>query len=252
MPDEASSTAGSSEARPVGEAQQAGLGITVGSLAARDPVVAAPSCTLREAARTMHEHGVGSVVVQEGDGDLAGILTERDILRAAATDVDLDEATVADTMSRDVITAAPDWEVYEAAASMSEHGIRHLVVMEGETVRGVVSIRDVLLSGQRVELSNGQWAVFRDPLAFSVRERRRLQRTLLELDGGSLEEVNVDRLIAELVGSWSFDTPVPKDPDALAQLSAADRQLLHAAVLDELPYLQRAVQPAPGWRRWDR
>lgn len=239
------------QARPVGEAQQAGLGITVGSLVGPDLVATKPAATLRDAARTMNEHGVGSVIVQDDEGHLLGILTERDILRAAATDVDLDTAPVGDFATKDVVTAAPSWEVYEAAASMSEHSIRHLVVVDGDQVRGVVSIRDVLLAGQRVELSDGNWAVLRDPLAFTVRERRRLQRTLLGLDGGALDEADLDGLVAELVGSWSFDAAVPKNAEGVARLGDGDRQLLRAAVLDELPSLQRAVQPAPGWRAWD-
>lgn len=243
--------AGGEQARPVGEAQQSGLGITVGSLVGRDLIAAAPGQTLREAARTMHDGGVGSVIVRDDGGPLQGILTERDILRAAGTDVDIDTATVAEYATEEVVTAGPDWEVYEAAAAMSEHGIRHLVVVDEGGVRGVVSIRDVLLAGQRVELSDGQWAVLRDPLTFTVRERRRLQRALLELDGGSLDDANLDGLVAQMVGTWSIDAPVPKDAQGVQTLSEQDRQLLGTAVRDELPYLQRAVQPAPGWRRWD-
>lgn len=248
MPDRAEAAA--AEARPVGEAAQPGLGVTVGQLASGEVVAAEPGWTLRDAARVMHEHGVGSVVVKDGD-TLVGILTERDLLRAAATDADLDSTPVADLMTAEVVTAAPDWEVYEAAAMMSERGIRHLVVTEGDVVHGVLSIRDVLLAGQRVELSNGHWAVLRDPLTFTIRERRKLQRTLLNLGGGPPEGLDLDSLVGELVGSWSFDQPLPAKAEALAELDETDRELLRAAVLDELPYLQRAVQPAPGWRRWE-
>ncbi|HVL99800.1 MAG TPA: CBS domain-containing protein [Egibacteraceae bacterium] len=242
--------AATSGARPVGEAAQAGLGITVGGLVRRDVVAVEPSQTLRETARTMHEEGVGSAVVLD-DGHLVGIVTERDVLRAAATDADLDATTVEELMTKKVVTASREWEVYEAAAAMSEHGIRHLVVTEGDEVLGVLSVRDVLLAGQRVELSDGNWAVLRDPLTFTVRERRRLQRTLLALGAGSPEDLDVDALIAELVGSWSFDEAPPKKAEAVKQLSDTDHDLLRAAVLDELPYLQRSVQPAPGCtERW--
>lgn len=238
-------------ARPAGEAQQAGLGVTVGNLAARQIVSVGPDASLREAAKTMHDKGIGSVLVLDADGRLEGILTERDLLRAAATEVDLDATPVQELMTTEVFTAEPHWQVYEAAAAMSERGFRHLVVAEGEEVHGVLSIRDVLLAGQRVELAAGNWAVLRDPLTFTVRERRRLQKALVELDGGALDELNVDRLIGELVGSWSFDLPLPADEDTLAQLDEQDYRLLRAAVLDEIPYLQRAVQPAPGWRQWN-
>ncbi len=225
--------------------------VKVGDLA-RGPVIATgPGATLREAARTMDEHGVGSLVVLE-DGALVGIVTERDLLRCIATDTDLDTTRVEAAMTHSVVTVAPDWEVYEAAAEMTDRRIRHLVVTEGSNVVGVLSIRDVLLAGQRVELTDGNWAVLRDPLTFTLRERRRLQRTLLHLGGGPVADLDVDELIGVLVGSWSFDLPLPPDRAALATLADEDRQLLRAAVLDELADVQRAVQPAPGWRHWDR
>jgi CBS domain-containing protein len=243
-------TAQRASARPVGELRQAGAGIKVGHLAARHPVTARPNWLLRQAARTMHEHGVGSVIVLDNKERLVGILTERDILRATAADVDPDAATVGQFMTREVVTCNPAWEVYEAAAEMSDRRIRHLVVTEGEQVIGMLSIRDVLLAGQRVELTDANWAVLRDPLTFTVRERRRLQRNLLGLDAGGLEVLHVDGLIAQLVASWSLDVPLPVNSVGLSALREADYELLRAAVLEELPYLQRAVQPSPGWRRW--
>lgn len=226
------------------------LGVKVGDLASGDVAAAHPAWTLRAAARCMHERGVGSVVVLDNE-ELVGILTERDLLRAAAEGTDLDATLVGECMTRDVVTVGSDWEVYEAAAEMAARHIRHLVVSEGRRVRGVLSIRDLLLAGQRVQLTPGNWAVLRDPLTFTVRERRRLQRCLLELEAGPTSGLTVDPLIAELVGSWSFDLPLPADGQALASIEQADREMLRAAVIDELPSLQRAVQPAPGWRRWN-
>lgn len=221
----------------------------VGDLAAREPVAVKPDMSLREAAQTMHENGIGSAIVLDG-ATLAGILTERDVLRAVGTNVDADRTTVSELMTPQVVTVGPDWEVYEAAAEMTDRGIRHLVIATGDEIHGVVSIRDVLLSGQRIELSGSAWAVLRDPLTFSVRERRRLQKALLNLDAGPTSGLDVSALIRELVGSWSFDLPLPPDADTLASLSQEDYDLLRAAVLDELPHLQRAVQPAPGWRHF--
>ncbi len=233
------------------ETRTGGIGVKVADLATGEVVTARGAWSLKRVARTMHEHGIGSVVVVDADGSLCGILTERDLLRAVATEDDLDEARVDAFMSTEVVVAAPDWEVYEAAAAMTEHHIRHLVVQDDTAVVGVLSVRDVLLAGQRVELTDGAWAVLRDPLTFSVRERRQLQRGLLEVGGGSLEEADLDRVTAALVGSWSFDEGLPADASALAELSESDRRLLRAAVLEELPGLQRAVHPAPGWRGWD-
>ncbi len=227
------------------------LGVKVGDLASGDVVSARPGSSLRDAARSMQDRGVGSVVVLDDEHELVGILTERDILRAAAMGSDLDAASVAEFMTSEVVTVAPDWEVYEAAAEMTARHIRHLVVSEGAQVRGVLSIRDLLLAGQRVPLRGGHWAVLRDPLTLTIRERRRLQRCLLELEAGRASQLDVDPLIGELVASWSFDLPLPADAEALASLARTDYELLRAAVIEELPDLQRAVQPAPGWRHWN-
>ncbi|MGI9017941.1 MAG: CBS domain-containing protein [Euzebya sp.] len=223
-------------------------GVTVGHLATGSVLTAEPDWTLRRAAQVMHAHHVGSTVIQGPDQSLLGILTERDLLRAAGTNTDLDSTTVEQFMTTDVITAEPDWTVYEAASTMSHHGIRHLVVTTDNKVTGVLSIRDVLLSGQRVELTNGAWAVLRDPLTFTVRERRRLQRVLLDLGGGPLAQSEPAALIGELVGSWSFDLALPATAEMLEELDPADRSLLADAVLDEIPYLQLSVHPSPGWR----
>jgi len=91
----------------------------------------------------MARHRVGSAVVQDNE-QLAGILTERDVLRAVAAGVDPDRADVGGLMTRDVVTAGPDWDVAEAAATMAEHRVRHLVVYEGGHLLGVLSVRDVL------------------------------------------------------------------------------------------------------------
>lgn len=220
----------------------------VGDLATADPLLVGPEECLRAAARAMTKHDVGAAVVEEQHG-MVGIVSERDILRAVARGWDLDITRVDEVMTRDVVTVGPDWEVYEATAEMADHRIRHLVVRNGTHVLGVLSVRDVLLAGQRVELTDGHWAVLRDPLTFTIRERRRLQRYLLILRGQAPAEFELGGLIGLLVGSWSFEGPLPEDPEGLRLMPAEDYERLRAAVLAELPDLQRAVHPAPGWRR---
>ncbi len=218
----------------------------VEDLAARAVVSVVPDRSVRQAARAMTDRGVGSAVVLTGD-TLAGILTERDVLKAVADGADLDATPAKEIMTADVVTVGPDWEVYEAAAEMADKHIRHLVVAEDDRVAGVLSVRDLLLAGQRVDLSEGGWVVLRDPLTFAVRERRKLQRYLLQLRGNA--EPDLADLTGLVVGSWSFDLPLPADAQTLDKLPPADREALRAAVLAELPELQRAVHPAPGWRR---
>ncbi len=85
---------------------------------------------------------VGSAVIMQGQF-LAGILTERDILRAAASGADLAASAVSDWMTPDPQSASPDTSVEDAAQIMLLNGFRHLPVVAGRTVCGVVSLRDL-------------------------------------------------------------------------------------------------------------
>jgi CBS domain-containing protein len=103
----------------------------------------APEDTLGEVAEKMMGQNVGAVVVKDF-GRLIGILTERDMLRAMAARMHTSEARVRQWMTPDPITAAPDMSLEEASQIMLDHGFRHLPVMDGGTVLGVVSLRRVL------------------------------------------------------------------------------------------------------------
>jgi len=98
-----------------------------------------------EVTSMMVKDRVGSAVVMQGSW-LAGILTERDVLRAAASGSDLTKSPVSEWMTRNPITAAPDTTLEEAAEVMLSNGFRHLPVVEGRELQGMVSIRDVLAS----------------------------------------------------------------------------------------------------------
>jgi CBS domain-containing protein len=103
-----------------------------------------PGHTLRAVARLMSEREVGAAVVMDPDGNGPGIITERDILVSVGAGQDPDGESVADHLTRDVVFAAPDWSLEEAAASMVRGGFRHLIVLDrGETV-GILSVRDVV------------------------------------------------------------------------------------------------------------
>ncbi len=94
------------------------------------------------AAASMVAANVGSVVIMQGSF-LAGILTERDVLKAAASGADLTQARVADWMTPEPQSASPQTSAEEAAQIMLLHGFRHLPVVEGRAVIGVVSLRDL-------------------------------------------------------------------------------------------------------------
>jgi CBS domain-containing protein len=103
-----------------------------------------PSHSLRAVARLMSERRVGAAVVMDPDGNGPGIITERDVLVSVGAGLDPDLESVAEHLTRDVVFAAPDWSLEEAAAAMVRGGFRHLIVLDrGETV-GILSVRDVV------------------------------------------------------------------------------------------------------------
>jgi CBS domain-containing protein len=105
-------------------------------------VTTEPATSVAEAAAAMVSAGVGSAVVMQG-AFLAGILTERDVLRAAASGQDLRSSVVSEWMTHDPQSAEPDSSAEEAAQLMLLSGFRHLPVMDGRQVCGVVSLRDL-------------------------------------------------------------------------------------------------------------
>jgi len=103
-----------------------------------------PGHTLRDAARLMSGRGVGAAVVVDPDSHGPGILTERDILVSLGAGEDPDSELVARHLTKEVVYAAPDWSLEEAAAAMARGGFRHLIVIEGGETVGILSVRDVV------------------------------------------------------------------------------------------------------------
>ena len=103
-----------------------------------------PGHTLREAARLMAERHVGAAVVIDPESPGPGILTERDMLDSLGAGQDPDTELVADHLTSDVVFAAPDWSLEEAAVAMVRGGFRHLVVDHGGEVVGMLSVRDIV------------------------------------------------------------------------------------------------------------
>ncbi|MGZ4103841.1 MAG: CBS domain-containing protein [Actinomycetota bacterium] len=116
---------------------------TLGEIMTKDVYVAPGDTPVVVAAQTMVKSRVGSAVVLDA-GWLVGIFTERDVLRAAASGKDLAATTVSDWMTREPKTATADMGAGEAAQIMAANGFRHLPIMDGNTVIGIVSLRDVL------------------------------------------------------------------------------------------------------------
>ena len=103
-----------------------------------------PAHTLREAARLMSGQRVGAAVVVDPSHPAIGILTERDILDSIGAGQNPDDELVADHRTADVVFASPDWTLEQAASAMSAGNFRHLIVIDGHDVAGLLSMRDIV------------------------------------------------------------------------------------------------------------
>jgi CBS domain-containing protein len=103
-----------------------------------------PGHSLRDAACAMAERRVGAAVVMDPEQPGPGILTERDILLAIGSGKDPDQERVADHLSARLTFAAPDWSLEAAAEAMVRGGFRHLVVVDGGEMSGILSMRDIV------------------------------------------------------------------------------------------------------------
>jgi CBS domain-containing protein len=103
-----------------------------------------PGHSLREAARLMSERKVGAAVVIDPESHGPGIITERDILNSVAAGENFEQERVGDHLTGELITAAPDWSLERAAAAMVEGSFRHLLVVDGAELLGVLSMRDIV------------------------------------------------------------------------------------------------------------
>lgn len=103
-----------------------------------------PSVTVFEALRLLADYGVGALTVID-NGKLVGLVSERDYTRKVALQgKNSKETSVADIMTRDVITVTPGTLTGACMKLMSQKKIRHLPVQDGEKVLGMISIRDIM------------------------------------------------------------------------------------------------------------
>ena len=103
-----------------------------------------PDHTLRAASRVMAARRVGAAVVSDPDGAGVGILTERDVLASVGAGQDPDVEHVRDHVTTELVYAAPSWTLEQAAGAMLRGGFRHLVVLDGGEVVGILSVRDIV------------------------------------------------------------------------------------------------------------
>jgi CBS domain-containing protein len=109
-----------------------------------DVLTVGPDHSLRAASRAMTTRRVGAAVVHDPDGEGVGIITERDVLRSIGRGEDPDTERVRDHLTDDLVYAAPSWTLEQAAEAMMRGGFRHLVVLDGGEVAGILSVRDIV------------------------------------------------------------------------------------------------------------
>lgn len=118
--------------------------VKVSDLMTKAAVTDAPDDTLAEAAAKMRAQQTGSLLIMEGEA-LAGIVTERDVLKVVGDGQDPKAVALRDVMTKDVVTIGPDESVQDAARIMFEKWFRHLPVTTGAgQVVGIISLRDLL------------------------------------------------------------------------------------------------------------
>jgi CBS domain-containing protein len=106
-------------------------------------ITVSPDATVKDAARLMHDHRIGALVVADGES-LRGIFTERDVLwRVVAQGRDAAATSVRDVMTVEVIVVRPERELDEIEAILKHHRIRHLPVAGDAGLLGMLSIGDV-------------------------------------------------------------------------------------------------------------
>lgn len=104
----------------------------------------APDNTILDAAKSMQSHNIGCMPVCLPDGNVAGIITDRDIVvRNLAEEGDPKTTLVKDVMTKNVIITQPDMDVYTVAETLATHKIRRLPVVQNNTLVGMIAIGDL-------------------------------------------------------------------------------------------------------------
>ncbi len=122
-------------------------------VAVRHLLTVEPGASLRRASQVMTDRGVGCAVVIDKE-QVAGIITERDILHAVAASQNVDDTKVETVMTKGVVSGEPGWDLVQAVRTMTEGGFRHLLVTEMNDPVGIVSLRDLMDS--MIELVHGE------------------------------------------------------------------------------------------------
>jgi CBS domain-containing protein len=119
---------------------------TVGDVMTKDVLTVPKTATLGQVARSMRARNVGSAIVVDERGGVAGIISERELVESVARSRNPDVGTAESCMNQEVRTISPATGIAEAVEAMRLAGVRHLPVVDDGTLSGIVSMRDLLAS----------------------------------------------------------------------------------------------------------
>ncbi|HET6953982.1 MAG TPA: citrate/2-methylcitrate synthase [Acidimicrobiales bacterium] len=220
---------------------------TVATAMTEPVVTAGPDETLEAAARRMHEHRIGAVVVVDGNRPV-GIVTERDLLRATAAGTAPATAVVRDWMAPDPECVATDTSIDQAWQQLADRGYRHIPVVVGDELKGIVSLRDLMALAQLRPA--GETAATAPPGLKGVVVA---ETSLGDVRGGEGFYHYRQYAAPELAAKRTFEDvwqllvdgtlPTPGERRAFAA-EVAPLRALPPAVLDALPHIA-AHTPAP-------
>jgi CBS domain-containing protein len=107
-----------------------------------------PDQTILEAVALLMQHGIGALLVLDHAGMVSGIVSERDVLRECLhRSADLGRIPIREVMTKDLVVCVPDDEVDYAMGIVTNNRVRHLPIMDGERVAGIISIGDLVKAG---------------------------------------------------------------------------------------------------------
>lgn len=109
-----------------------------------EPISVPPDATLREVAALLVRHRIGAVVVRPHGRRRAGVVSEREVVAAVAAGRDVDVVTAAEVASVDVVSVDVSASLTDVVGAMADHGIRHVGIVDGDEIVGMLSARDLL------------------------------------------------------------------------------------------------------------
>lgn len=116
----------------------------ISKILARDCITVQQNLTLRKVAKILTNNRIGAVPVLDASGALAGILSERDLVKSLNNDIDLDKNTASDLMTTDLIVTSAEVSSSDLMKLMTDHKIRHVPIVSEDRLIGIVSIGDVV------------------------------------------------------------------------------------------------------------